>query len=281
MYQHESNRDAYRYLEKNYTKYKEELHILDSNFAQKLVKRDEFQSRVWEMILCDVLSGIGQLIPKKDAGPDLLVQINNKLVQVEAVAPNESTVPKLQSIRAVYDETGFFSHSGIVDDLELPIILRFLQGFDDKAKDYSDDKPFIIAVNTGKVVHMTSRDEFVLRQALFGLGCETISLNKDGATVHGLQQKPKLDKGGGAFPVARFRDPKYAHVSGVLYSSQKPTGLFPGGYGWHNSGITYVPNPLATNPVSLSSKILHQMVVSEQEYRLIEATEKWTSTLLP
>lgn len=281
MYQHESNEVAFKYLEKNYAKYKEDLHILDSNFAEKLVKAGEFQSRVWEMVLCDVLSSMGELIAKTDAGPDLQVKINDQIILVEAVAPDESKEPRLQGVKPVYDSTGFFSHSGNVSDMELPTVLRFLQGFDKKAKKYSGDKSFIIAINTGKVVHMTSRDEFVLRQALFGLGCETITMKKDGTTVHGLQQKPALDKGGGPFPVARFRDPAFSHVSGVLYSSQKPTGLVPGGYGWSNSGITYVPNPMAKNPFVLSAKFLHHMTVTEQEYRLTEATEEWTSTLFP
>jgi len=38
---------------------------------------------------------------------------------------------------------------------------------------------------------------------------------------------PKLDEGGGEFRVARFRDEKYSHVSGVIYSSQKPLVSIP------------------------------------------------------
>ena len=36
---------------------------------------------------------------------------------------------------------------------------------------------------------------------------------------------PKLDEGGGEFRVARFRNEKYSHVSGVIYSFQKPHSL--------------------------------------------------------
>jgi len=280
MYQSDNNQETCRYLDENYRLYKKKLNILDSGFVKKLVANGNFQARVWEMIVCDMAASIGQLIAKVDAGPDILAKVGEQEVLIEVVAPNEALDENYRTIKPVYNSNGFFSHSGTVDVLELPVVLRFLKGFDEKAKDHAAiQSPFIIAINTGKVVNMTSYDEYVLRLSLFGLGCETITLNKDESTSRGLESKPYIEKGTKPIPSARFWSEDYAHVSGVIYSSQPPIGLTPNSYGWSNSGVYYIPNPMARQPISFDANFMHKMIVTESEYYQVEAAEKWQSTI--
>jgi hypothetical protein len=277
MYEEEYSSSILQYLDASYTKFKQ---ILDAGFAQKLVSAGRFHSHVWEIVLCDVLSSYGTLIPKKEGGADFLLQTRlGQIIQVEAVTPNESEKKELQSTKPVYDEDNFFSHSGNVNDEEKPIVLRFLQAFDDKAEtEYRKDIPLIIAINTSKVVGLSTMDDFVLRQALFGLGCQTITYHTDGSYSPGLQQTPQLDKGGGPFPIARFRDPAYSHISGVIYSSQKPYGLTPGGYGWTNSGLVYVPNPLATQVANIDFDCMGTIICTETVYKEEKAKVNFKSS---
>lgn len=263
MYEDDYSKNTLKYLDTVYNKYRL---ILDAGFAQKVVSKGRFQNHVWEMILCDVLSSYGTLIPKGEAGADLLLQIGSgKIIQIEAVTPNEANDPSLQTVKPVYDEDNFFSYTAGINEKELPVVLRFLQGFDQKAKkEYAIDKPLILAINTGQVVGLTTLDDHVLRQALFGIGCVQITYHTDKTRTYGFQQTPKIDKGGGEFYVARFRDKKYSHISGVIYSSRKPHDLTPYGLGWRNSGLVYIPNPIAKHPVKIDFSCMRTITVTEE-----------------
>lgn len=275
-YSRENFLDVKKYIQANYKKFHQ---FLDSGFPGKLAKNN-FEGHMWELILCDLLSSSGKLIPKSAAGADFLLETSGgQRVQVEAIASSESEDVSLRSIRPDYSESNMFSLSGAVEDLERPVLLRFTQAFDDKSQTkYETDKPLIIAINTSKAVGLSSRDDYILRRVLFGLGCETITLKPDGSFEGGLQQKTFLNKPGKKeFPVGRFRDPKYKHVSGVIYTSQGSTGLIPGGWGWNNYGITFVPNPLATNKVDLDFAFFRKIICNEDIYEEIEAKENFVS----
>ena len=268
------------YIEANYQHFHQ---VLDSQFPKLMTKKRGFISRMWEMVIVDTISAEGKLIPKSQTGPDLQLEKDSRQrIQIEIVAPDESDDTALRSNRPHYDESGFYSGGGDVEDLERPIILRFLQGFDEKANENRGvQTPFIVAINTSKVVGLISRDEYVLRRALFGLGYDTITRKPDGSYHSGLQQNPlanKPDKP--SFPVARFRDPKYSHVSGVIYSSQNPTSLLPGGSGWTNSGIVYVPNPMASNPADVDFDFFKRINCNEQIYEEISEKKAFESRVV-
>jgi hypothetical protein len=162
------------------------------------------------------------------------------------------------------------------------MLLRFLQGFDDKANmEYKKDIPLIIAINTNKAVGLTSRDDYIIRRVLFGLGNLTLTRKSDETFEKGLEQKISLNKPGkDEFIVGRFRDPKYKHVSGVIYTSQSPVGLIPGGWGWRNDGITYVPNPMAENKVNIDFNFFRTIICNEEIYQEIEAKIDFKSCLV-
>lgn len=80
--------------------------------------------------------------------------------------------------------------------------------------------------------------------------------------------------------MAVFRDPKYRHVSGIIYTSQSSRGLIPGNYGWHNYGVTFVPNPMATNPIDIQFPFFRTTTCTEEKYEELEAVEPFTSRVL-
>lgn len=270
-----------KYIEENYKKF---CQILDPDFPKIFASISNFESRMWEMILCDILSASGRLEPKgKDGADFLLKDDNDEYVQIEAVAPDESDDPSLRAIRPDYSKNKQFELSGNIEDLERPILLRvFDKGFIQKArrKNYDNQKPLIVAINSSKVVGLSSDDEYVLRRFLFGLGYITITRNSNGMSSYGFQQnaslnKPDKDK----FEVAVFRNPDYKHISGVIYTSQQSMGFLPDSYSWHNSGITFVKNPMATHPVKTEFPFFKEIICNEEKYQRIDAKEKFKSVI--
>jgi hypothetical protein len=267
-----------KYIDIGYEKYKK---ILDSGFLKKLISRRNFESHVWEIILCDVLSHYGTFIPKKEKGADILLKDSKgQIIQIEAIVPNEADNKDLRAVKADFTESNYFQYAGNIAELEMPIILRFFQGFGDKVDGYDKSKPLIIAINTGVAVGVSTLDEYVLRMALFGLGCNTITKHSDGSFSSGFVQSPTLDKGNGRpFKIGRFRDPLYSHISGVIYSSQKPTSLTSNGYGWSNSGLVFIPNPLATHPVDIDFECMSKMIVNDDIYSFTQPSSIFKSSI--
>ena len=276
-YQHEDIPYLQKYIEANYKQYHQ---ILDSKILKILSQKGRFESRFWEMILCDLLSSSGTLNPKSAAGADFLLDIKGQLVQVEAIAPDEATEEELRAIRPDYSSGNFFSIGGAIHDMELPIVLRAIKGFNDKECKYRTDRPFLIAINTSKAVGLVSRDDYVLRRFLFGLGNWQLTRMSNGEYFKHLEQVRYLSKPGeSSFEVGFFRNPKYQHVSGVIYTSQSSRGLVPDGSGWSNYGVTYVPNPLALHKVEINFPYFRRLECTADRYQEIDAERKFVSAL--
>lgn len=276
---HPRSGEVLRYLDENYKKFHQQL---DSKFLGKLLQKGRFISHLWEMVLFDSLSLQGDLVPKSESGADIMLKTkDDQIIYIEAIAPDEADDLELRAVRPDYSESNFFTIGGSIDDLENPIVLRALYAFDDKAKKEDiHQAPLIIAINTSKVVGTVSHDPNVIRRFLLGLANHTITKLPDGSYINGLEQKPKLKKPRKPdFPAARFRDPKYKHISGVIYSSQNPLELIPGGSGWSNYGITYIPNPLATHKVDVDFNCFRKIICNEEVYQEIEATRDFNSSV--
>lgn len=277
-YLYEGNTAVAEYIGANYEKFQQ---LFDRKFLIKLGSNGNFDAHMWEMILCDVLSGSGVLVPKEKSGADFLLKTpSGQVIQIEAVTPNEAKDPNLRAVRPAYDAENFAELSGEIEDLERPVLLRFMQGFDEKEKEYDHDMPLIIAVNTSKAVGFVSDDSYILRRTLFGLGYVTITKRGD-AHFTGMRQNLFLNKPAqDPFTVGRFRDEKYRHVSGVIYTSQKPNGLVPGGFGWGNQGITYIPNPMAHHKATISFPFFRTLSCTEELYEERDAKQKFRSTVI-
>lgn len=273
-YQSEGADYLKKYIEDTYQKYKQ---ILDNGFLKKLSSADNFGAHMWELVLCDCLNSSGKLEPKGKAGADfILINPRGEKIQIEAVVPNETVKENLRSVKPDYTKNKIATLSGSVENLELPILLRFLDSFKKKSKKYSRDMPLIIAINSYKIIGFSSRDNYVLRRVLFGLGCDTISKRADGSFMQGFEQTPFLSlPEGSSLPSKLFWDPAYSHVSGIIYASQNPAGLLPEGYGWSNYGITFIPNPLADIKVNIDLPYFRKLECTEHYYEESEAKLKF------
>lgn len=279
MYQHENNQQVLRYISDNYAKFQQ---VYDNGFLKKLISKNGFSSHMWEMVICDILSGYGELVPKKASGSDFILKLKDgKKIQVEAISINEAQEGGIRSVKPDFSAGKLVTHGGKTDDLERAVLLRFASGLKEKANTatYDKSKPLIVAINTSKAVGFISRDNFVLRWVLFGLGNETITRHSDGSYSRGLEQKMEAFGKTGAFKVGWFRGTEYSHISGVIYSSQEPRGFVPDGYSWHNYGMTYVANPNALHPANINFECMRKLIVTEQEYREEEASTSFTSNV--
>ena len=276
-YQHEGAEFLQKYIEANYKQFHQ---VLDSKILKILSQKGKFESRLWEMIMCDILSSSGTLIQKSAAGADFLLDIKGQIIQVESIAPDEATEEELRAIRPDYSSSNFFSVGGTIHDLELPIVLRAIKGFNDKECKYRTDRPLLIAINTSKAVGLVSRDDYVLRRFLFGLGNLQLTKMSNGQYFRHFEQVQYLSKPGeSSFEVGFFRNPKYQHVSGVIYTSQSSRGLVPDGSGWSNYGVTYMPNPLALHKVEINFPYFRRLECTTDRYQEIDAEHKFVSTL--
>lgn len=256
--------------------YKKFKDFLDPCFPKLLAENGGFESRMWELSLCIILSASNFLEKKEKSGVDFHLKTDTgEIVQIEAVAPNEADNKKNRSLRPPSLPSGdFFSFGGEIEDLEFPILLRvFDKGFIEKSerKEYDKNKPLIIAINSSKVVGLISDDEYVLRRILFGL--KYLQVSKDGRVS--FQQDAKLNKNNNSPNLAVFRNPDYDHVSGVIYTSQRSLGFSPNGYSWHNSGITFVPNPRAKHPANLDFPFFKKILCDEERYQRLDPTQSF------
>ncbi len=201
-YQHEGAGFLQKYIEANYKRFHQ---VLDSKILKILSQKGKFESRLWEMILCDILSFSGTLIPKSAAGADFLLDIKGQVVQVESIAPDEAIEEDLKAIRPDYSSGNFFSIGGAIHDLELPVVLRAIKGFNDKECKYKTDRPLLIAINTSKAVGLHSHDDYILRRFLFGLGNLQLTKINDGEYFKHFEQVQYLSKPGkSSFEVGFF-----------------------------------------------------------------------------
>lgn len=265
------------YLEKGYRKFHK---ILDSGFPKLLARNGYFESRMWELILCDTLSFSGDLQPKSAEGADIILKSpSGKIVQVEAVAPNEAFDVEMKAIRPDYSSGNIFEFVGQIHDIERPVVLRALKAFSSKEGGYDYKSPLILAINAHKTVGTISSDSYILRRILFGLGNQTLTKTINGNYISGFEQLPNYNKPNKEpFPVAYFRGSEYSHISGVIYTSQSPMGLIPGGYGWHNTGITFVPNPMAAYPVELDLPFFKKIHCNEYAYQEFEPVQNFKTS---
>ena len=254
--------------------------VLDSGFFKSLVSHNNFESRLWEMFLCDALAKYGEIISKNAAGADIMLKTSSEMIQFEATLLDESQDKDLRA-RKPNPNLKYDSEGGNLLDLENPVLLRFLHGFDKKAQKstYKKDLPLIIAINTSKAVGFTSLDDYIVRKALFGLGCITLTRKTDGSFDKGLRSEMEIQKNGDSFIGGRFLDKKFNHVSGVLYSSQPPHNLLPHGYAWYNSPLTFIKNPNAINKVDIDITIANKVILEGSKYWEEVAQEKYTSII--
>ena len=253
--------------------WEEYLSYADSDFLQK-ARNNDFQACYWEMYLgCSLLRQNIQIEPREkrkerrcptDQGPDFRIVAPHPF-WLEAVAPGpgtgEDAVPEAEC--------------GVVRDVpDDEVKLRLLQAIRDKAKQRLDfmrkgwiepTDCYVVAVNLGKISHISDLAPPRLVRSVFGWGLPKVSMNANSGALSDwrYQFQPQVIKKSSATVSARiFLDDEqsdnpdyvgYEGLTAVLSCEMEP---FNSCEPWFDHskyviGDDYciVHNPRATNPL--------------------------------
>lgn len=251
------------------------LPYADSNFLQS-AQNDDFQARYWEMYLgCSLLRQNMQIEPREkrkehsespDQGPDFRILAPHPFwLEAVTVGPGtgEDSVPEAEF--------------GVIRDVpDDKVKLRLLQAVRDKAqqrldfiqKDWIDHTDcYVVAVNIGKISHVSDLHRPRLVRAVFGWGLPEVSMNPNSGAISDSRYQPQdhvVKRSSSLVSTRIFLDPEqtddptgYEGLSAVLSSEMEP---FNSCEPWFDDskyimGDDYciVHNPRATNPLPRGS----------------------------
>lgn len=214
-------------------------------------------SRWWELYLGNVLHQYGyKFLVNNGVGPDFRVQVGNKIINIEAIAPSSGN-----GVDAApdYPKQGFVTYS------DEPLILRLTHAVREKNKkiiEYlesgviSDTDINIIAINLSKL-DMANEiyrniDDSIIGKAFFGFDQLKflISINLEmGTSGHPSPcydpRETLLKRSGSDVSTISFAAGTYPNVSGVFCSAESFVNLPTDG-----KGIWHLSNPTARIPLS-------------------------------
>lgn len=204
----------------------------DANFMEEFPKH--CLSRFWEMYLGSAILGAGcKLVPRKSrnsGGPDLCIELNSRLVWVEATLPNIGTGPDSDPLKIPLST----EIAQVVPEDE--IILRFCSAIKDKHSQHLDhiskglvhaDEPFLVAVNgagLGHLPHMIGDVPYAVRAVLpFGPYTMTFDPKTKKTLSEGFRYRVSIAKKSGSLVSTNmFLDPSFKLISGMFYSNINP-----------------------------------------------------------
>lgn len=197
----------------------------DSNFVQEFAKNPE--PRYWEMYLACALMDMGYTIVSKDAGPDIGIQLADKKVWIEAIAPTPGAA---SSPDRVPDLIPINKGGGVQNVPVGQIVLRYTAALAEKKEKYekyikdgivSDNDTCIVAISAA-LIHQDfgSSDIPYIVRAVYPFGDQYVTFSTDTFEVveTGVHyQKSILKKSGIEIPKTAFLGSEYSLVSGVIF----------------------------------------------------------------
>jgi type I restriction enzyme S subunit len=239
------------------------------------VQRD-FYSRFWEMYLACSLMDMGINISCPKPGPDIRINTDDRVIWIEAVAPNPGSPNSPDEVKSNKD---LEAHSVP----EEQIILRYRNAIHEKYNtkyfEYlkkgivNKSDSYVIAVNGCKIP--SSRTDFnpprIVRSILpVGFPQVTIDLKSNSITNQTYQYRDKVTKKSGSdVTTAIFFDDFYNNLSAVLFSNVDPANR-PELLG---QDFILTHNHRATNPV------LMVFIKRGAEYRVKDFDDKFELSL--
>lgn len=196
--------------------------FVDRNFHDQFQRAGQFQSRCWELRLGSTLLGKGLRVrqQRRSAGPDICVEMSDRCVWIEAVAPATTDSLKANHQRAARG-------TPVPED---EVILRYTQVLTDKLAKYQgyitkgivDSRdPLLIAVS-GANLHYPD-DDFGppwIAKPLFAIGRGSVTVEVGiGIVGSGWQHMPLRTNANGALVnSAMFFTDAWKIISGVIFS---------------------------------------------------------------
>ncbi len=228
----------------------------DSDFRHGFAR--DVDGRFWEMYLgCTLLEAGRILLPvaerQRDGGqPDLCVLEDGRRIWIEAITPDEGAPGPDQILRPVPINEG----GGLVAAPIRQAQLRTSSAFWTKAQKIgryieqgviAPDDPRIIAISASRFgIYVAEQPLPLIMTTLFPIGDAYVTIDRETGDVleEGLHAAPLIQRERNPIPRTAFLDPRFAHISGVIWSR---IGI--GNLARQVRPITYVHNPLAETPL--------------------------------
>lgn len=228
----------------------------DSDFRHGFAR--DVDGRFWEMYLgCTLLEAGRILLPvverQRDGGqPDLCVLEDGRRIWIEAITPDEGAPGPDQIVRPVPINEG----GGLVAAPIRQAQLRTSSAFWTKAQKIgryieqgviAPDDPRIIAISASRFgIYVAEQPLPLIMMTLFPIGDAYVTIDRETGDVleEGFHAAPLIQRERNPIPRTAFLDPRFAHISGVIWSR---IGI--GNLARQVRPITYVHNPLAETPL--------------------------------
>lgn len=228
----------------------------DSDFRHGFAR--DVDGRFWEMYLgCTLLEAGRTLLPvverQRDGGqPDLCVLEDGRRIWIEAITPDEGAPGPDQIVRPVPINEG----GGLVAAPIRQAQLRTSSAFWTKAQKIgryieqgviAPDDPRIIAISASRFgIYVAEQPLPLIMTTLFPIGDAYVTVDRETGDVleEGFHAAPLIQRERNPIPRTAFLDPRFAHISGVIWSRIGISNL-----ARQVRPITYVHNPLAETPL--------------------------------
>lgn len=255
----DSQGDIRYFIENNWPIYKP---YADKDFVKKFPY--EFLPCFWEMYLtCTLLHLKLSVKPKKKKeGPDILLELDNNRIWVEAIAPTGGAPSKPDSVPKMKVFKGDSSQEEVVASKvpEEKIILRLtsaiVKKYEEKYSKYLNkrilDKEdcYIIAINGTDIPSCPFVKNCILK-AVFPMGHLQFLFDRNSGSLGdpSYSYRPEISRNRGMnISTEIFLDPHFKNLSAVLFSTIGPgCDLEKVGMG---EDFILVHNPLAKNPLT-------------------------------
>ena len=215
----------------------------DTNFQEELQCGDsgKFQQRYWEMFLGAWLIDKGfQLLPHRDNGPDITIQLSGLKVFFEAIAPGPGDGPdKVPELKPQLWEPGVKLEARDVPSNQ--ILMRWTSAFYTKAqqfKKYIDSG--IISTNDSCVIAINScqlgpfgfdgiSNYPAALEAVYPIGPQQVHFTPDqpSKTTVDLQHRPSIKKSNKSpIKTTPFMNDEFAFISAIIATHKSDAHMF-------------------------------------------------------
>ena len=257
----------------------------DKNAESRLCSQDDytFWQQLSEVVVADQLEKVGLSLSHKNAGPDLLIEYQQKRVWVEVICPTPVGIPQdwldppnCKAYALPHEALLLRWTSAIKEKAEKLIGQR------DNAKSgylhkghVGENDAYVIAIN-GRLLRAgwpqiegISQWPFAV-EATFSVGPYALTLDRESLNVvdRGYQHRPAIPKPNGAFvPADTFLDPRFSPIS-AIWAMDFDESLIIG----RQQPMVVVHNPAACNPLERNILPAFQEYVAVNEvthYKLV------------
>jgi hypothetical protein len=255
---------------------------VENNFTTELATKGRFNQKTWELFInCFLKKNNLKLLRRTGEGPDFSVEINSKIIWIEATAPSIGEVDSAPE-RPNIEPGEIYTGGGDIETTYRTKILRFVSAVRNKsnkvvASQYykgrlssliKENDCYVIAINGYDFSGLVADPIFLLRRSLLSAGCMSYRMLSDRSLAPGKYlHKPtviknKPDGSQEEIPTDIFTNDKYSEISAIIYSPEHIINTM-GDINKLGNYLYLVKNPFAKNPIPKNFPSCRVEIVSE------------------